>query len=130
MKENNVLQEKTYAFSIRILKLSRYLREKKEYALANQILRSGTSIGANVEEAIGGASLRDFKGKLEIAYKEARETLYWLRLLKDTGILNQRQATSIIADCEEILRILGSIATTIKKNIQENSDTNESIRNS
>ena len=86
MKENNVLQQKTYAFAIRIVKACQYLvSEKKEFVLSKQVLRSGTSIGANTEEAIGGQSEKDFYAKLCIAYKEARETHYWIRLLRDTG---------------------------------------------
>ncbi len=84
MKEN-VIQEKTYKFAIRAVKLYKYLvDEKREFVLSKQLLRSGTSIGANVEEAIGGQSKKDFIAKISIAYKEARETHYWLRILKDT----------------------------------------------
>lgn len=81
MKEDNVAQEKSYAFAMRVVDVCRHLvNEKKEYVLSKQLLRSGTSIGANVEEAIGGQSGRDFFAKLSISYKEARETKYWLRL--------------------------------------------------
>jgi four helix bundle protein len=85
MKEQNVIQQKSYDFAIRIVNLYKYLAtEKKELVLSKQILRSGTSIGANVEEAIGAQSDKDFLNKLSIAYKEARETHYWIRLLRDT----------------------------------------------
>jgi four helix bundle protein len=81
---DNVIQEKSYIFAIRIVRLYKYLiKQQKEFVLAKQILRSGTSIGANIEEAIGGQSKKDFLSKLSIAYKEARETNYWLRILKD-----------------------------------------------
>ncbi len=84
MKEN-VVRDKSYAFAIRIVKLYQHLStKKKEFVLSKQILRCGTSIGANVEEALGGQSRADFVSKMSIAYKEARETCYWLRLLKDT----------------------------------------------
>ncbi len=82
-----------------------------------KILRSGTSIGANVEEAIGGQSERDFISKISIAYKEARETHYWLRLLRDAQILDRQHADSIITDCEELLKLSGSILKTMKQKI-------------
>lgn len=97
------------------MKLYQYLcSKKKEYVLSKQILRSGTSIGANVEEAIGGQSKNDFKAKLSIAYKEARETHYWLRLLRDSDILSMSEVETLITDCEEILKISGSIIKTMK----------------
>jgi four helix bundle protein len=115
MKTENVIQEKSYDFAIRIVKLSRYLAdEKKEYVLSKQVLRSGTSIGANVEEGIGGQSEKDFYAKLNIAYKEARETRYWLRILRDTNYLSGKEAKAILEDCEELLRIIGSIIRTMK----------------
>ena len=82
--------------------------------LSKQILRSGTSIGANVEEAIGGQSKSDFISKLSIAYKEARETSYWLRLLKDTDYLTLKEFESIYPDIEELCRIIGSIQKSTK----------------
>lgn len=116
MKRDNVIQEKSYLFAIRIIRLYKYLvDEKKAFVLAKQMLRSGTSIGANVEEAIGGQSKKDFIAKCSIAYKEARETHYWLRLLRDTDYLNQQQADSLLADVEEILRIIVSILKTAKE---------------
>ena len=118
MKTDNVIQEKSYAFSIRIVKLYRYLTEKKkEYVLSKQVLRSGTSIGANVEEGIGGQSQKDFYAKLNIAYKEARETSYWLRILRDTNYLSSKEATAIIEDCNELLRIITAIINTMKKKL-------------
>lgn len=115
MKSENVVQVKSYAFALRIVKLYRYLcSEKKEYVLSKQILRSGTSIGANVEEAIGGQSSKDFLSKMSIAYKEARETHYWLRLLRDSDILEANHANSAIEDCDELLKLSGSIIRTTK----------------
>ena len=100
---------------MRIVRLCKYLRKvKQEYVLSKQILRSGTSIGANIEEAIGGQSDKDFLNKLSIAYKEARETSYWLRLLHDTDHLDSKEFKSLHKDIEEILKILGSIQKTIK----------------
>ena len=115
MKENLILT-KTYAFALRIIRLYQYLsKEKNEYTLAKQILRSGTSIGANAEEAAGSISKKDFRSKFFISYKEARETRYWLRLLKDSGYIEEKLANSLMADIEEILRILGAILKTVSK---------------
>lgn len=84
-------------------------------ALITQLLRSGTSIGANVQESIGGSSRKDFAYKLELAYKESRETSYWLRLLTESGLLNEQLGSSFISDCEEIQKILSSIIKTTKQ---------------
>ena len=93
MKTNNIIIEKSFQFSLRIVKLFSHLRGKKvERDLCTQLLRSGTSIGANVEEAIGGSSRKDFIYKLEIAYREARETKYWLRLLNESDLLDTKLA--------------------------------------
>ena len=110
MKQENIIQTKSYDFAIKVVNLYRFLsEEKREFVLSKQLLRSGTSIGANVEEGIGGQSAKDFFAKLNIAYKEARETHYWLRLLKDTGYLGADKATDYLNDCDELLRIIGSI---------------------
>ena len=115
MKKYNVIQQKSYAFAVRIVKLSRYLLDvKKEYVLSKQLLRSGTSIGANIEEAIGGQSEKDFFAKLTISYKEARETHYWIRLLADTDYLSKDESRSLLNDADELLRIIGSIQKSIK----------------
>lgn len=116
MKTDNQIQIKSYAFALRIVKLYRYLiEEKKEFVLSKQILRSGTSIGANVEEAIGGQTRADFICKLAIAYKEARETHYWIRILKDTEFISEKQSKSILNDIEDILKIIAKIQITTKK---------------
>lgn len=118
MKTDNPIQTKSYTFALRIVKLYRFLcDEKKEFVLSNQVVRSGTSIGANVEEAIGGQSTKDFVSKMSIAYKEARETHYWLRLLRDSDILDVKHAESVIEDCEELLKLSGSITRTTKQKI-------------
>ena len=115
MKTDNAVLDKSFRFSLRIVKLFTMLKEKKvERDLALQILRSGTSIGANVEEAMGGSSKKDFIYKLEIAYKETRETRYWLRLFQESGLLQEKLAFSFIADCEEIMKILTAILNTTK----------------
>lgn len=116
MKEN-LIQQKSYDFAIKIINLYKYLIEtKKEFVLSKQVLRSGTSIGANVEEAIGGQSRKDFTAKLSIAYKEARETKYWLSLLKEAKYIDDQEFSKIMEPCEEILRIVGKIQKTLKDN--------------
>jgi len=116
MKTENVVRDKSYAFAVRVVKLVQYLvKEKKERVLSKQLLRSGTSVGANVEEAIGGQSGKDFFAKLNIAYKEARESHYWLRLLHDTGYLTESQTQSLLADTEELQKIIGSILKTLRE---------------
>jgi len=113
--KENLIQQKSYNFALRIIKLYIYLtKSKKEYTLSKQVLRCGTSVGANVEEAIGAQSKSDFIAKLSIAYKEARETNYWIRLLKDSSYLNKKEAESIIPDVEEILRIITKIQKSSK----------------
>ena len=115
MKKDNIIQIKSYNFAVRIIKLYKHLsQEKKEFILSKQLLRSGTSIGANVEEAIGGQSRKDFFAKLTIAYKEARESHYWIRLLKDTDFLTEKESSSLLLDIEEILKIIGSIQKTVR----------------
>jgi four helix bundle protein len=115
MKTNNVVLEKSYAFAIKVVKTHLYLSgTKKEYTLSKQFLKSGTSIGANIEEAQGGQSRRDFIAKTQIAYKEARETHFWLRLLKDTQFLDESLSKDLLSDCEELLRIIGTILKSSK----------------
>lgn len=115
--KDNIILEKSFQFSIKIVKLYKFLNEgKREFDLSRQLLRAGTSIGANVEEAVGASSKRDFKYKLDIAYREARETHYWIRLLRETTIIEKESANPLLADCEELLRILGAIQNTLKTN--------------
>jgi len=115
MMKHSIVGAKSYAFAVRMVRLYQYLANKKqEYVLSRQILRSGTAIGANVEEALGGHSRADFLAKLTIAYKEARETCYWLRLLRDTKYLSAKEYNSIAPDAEELCRLLGSIQKTTK----------------
>ncbi len=128
MKEGNVLREKSYAFALRLVGTGRELMEEQHgHVLSKQLLRSSTSIGANVEEAIGGQSTRDFEAKLSIAYKEARETHYWIRLLTDSHYLNHIAAGTLLTDVDELQRILGSILRTLKN--QRQNDNELGIRN-
>ena len=115
MKEN-VLLEKSFAFAVRVVKAYKYLcDEKKEFVLSKQFLRSGTSIGANVEESVGAQSKADFVHKLGIAYKEARETAYWIKPLNTSEYFGDAQAKSLLKDAEELLRIIGKIQITNKE---------------
>ena len=115
MKADNIIQQKTFAFAIRIVNVYKHLKaEKKEFVLSKQLLRSGTSIGANIEESIGGQSNKDFLSKVSIAYKEARETVYWLKLLQATDYLSLQEAESLLSDAEEMCKIIGKIQLTIK----------------
>ena len=113
---DNIIQDKSYLFALRTIKLCIWLKECKHFELSSQLLRSGTSIGANVEEALAGHSKKDFLHKMNIATKEARETRYWLRLLKDSGILSESQADLIINESDELVRILTSIVKTGQEN--------------
>jgi four helix bundle protein len=115
MKEDNPVVKKSYAFAVRIVRLHLHLqRTHREYVLSRQVLRCGTSIGANIEEAIGGQSRADFLSKISIAYKETRETLYWLRLLHDTEFLSDTEFKSIFKDADELVRLIGAIQRTTK----------------
>ena len=115
MKRENVILDKSFKFGLRILKLYIHLKKKKvDGGLCSQILDSGTSIGANVEEAIGGSSRKDFINKLQIAYKEARETRYWLRLFREGEMLEKKLADSFLKDCDEIIAILTAILNSSK----------------
>ena len=118
MDTSNVTYEKAYSFAIRIVNAYKYLiKEQKEYVLSKQLLKCGTSIGANIAEANGAISAADFSAKISIAYKETLETKYWLSLLKDTGYIDLKSFNSIPQDADEIAKILFSIlkTTRIKK---------------
>ncbi len=112
MKTDNVIVDKSKAFALRIIKLYKYLCN--EYILSKQLLRSGTSIGANVKEAIRGQSKADFVSKLNISLKEASETEYWLELLHKSDYLSDEQFDSIDTDCVELLKLLTAIINSSK----------------
>ena len=112
---NNIVESKSFNFAIRIINLYKYLTgEKKEYVLSKQLLRSGTSIGANVAEAEQAQSRRDFISKMNIALKETAETKYWIKLLQATNYLTSKEVSSISADCVELEKILASIVKSSK----------------
>ena len=109
------IRSRTFEFSVQVIELYKFLQfEKKEYVMGKQLLRSGTSIGANVEEATAAQSMKDFIAKMSIALKEARETNYWLRLLKRTGFIKK---DNLINESSEIMNILGAIIRTSRKNL-------------
>ena len=120
MTENNILADKTIDFSIRIIRCYKYLTEEKnEYIISKQLFRSGTSIGANVHEAIQAQSKPDFINKLSISLKEASESSYWITLLQKTEFLDQKLYSSLKNDLDEIIRILISSIKTSKKGIKK-----------
>ena len=110
------IQERTFEFAIRIVKLCQYLDEKPgvKRTLSNQLLRSGTSVGANIEEAQAGQSRADFLSKMSIASKEARETLYWLKLIEKTELISDDRLQNLKQEADEIVRILTSIVKATK----------------
>lgn len=117
MIENNALADKSVSFATRIVRCFQYLQdEKKEFIISKQVLRSGTSIGANIHEAIYGQSTADFISKLSIALKEASETSYWIVVLKNGGYLEESVYTSLKKDVDEIIRMLISSIKTTRKN--------------
>ena len=117
MKEN-FLKDKSYSFALRIVNLYKFLvAEKKEFVLSKQVLRSGTSIGANVIEANRGESKSDFIHKLSIALKESFETEYWLNLLHDSEFITDSQSNSVLIDCQELQKLLTTSIKTAKSNL-------------
>ncbi len=114
MEKKNVIQDKSFDFAVKVIGLYKELVSEKEYVISKQLLRSGTSIGANVEEAIAGYSKKDFASKMSIALKEARETSYWLRLLEKSE-LTKKQVTTQMKDADEIVKILSAIVKTAQQ---------------
>ena len=115
MKESNVVARKSKQFAIRIIRLYQHLaQDKKELILSRHILRSGTSIGANIRESIRAQSTADFLSKMQIALKEAEETEYWLELLTETGYISEKAGSSLLDDCEELIKLIASIVRTMK----------------
>jgi len=116
MKEANLILEMSYRFALEVMSAAKAMRNRKEYDLASQFWRAGTSIGANVEEAQAAQSRADFKSKMAIAAKEARESGYWLRLARDGGILAKEHSESLLQQVESIQKILTSIVKTTSEN--------------
>lgn len=116
-QKNNIVITKSFSFAVRIIKLYQFLlKNYKEYTISKQILRSGTSIGANIEEAHGGVSKADFSNKISIAYKESREVSYWLKLLYATNYINKKMFDSLFNDCDELSRITFTIIKSTRTN--------------
>lgn len=113
--KENIIVGKSYSFALEIIKLYKQLSEQKEYVLSKQILRSGTSIGANIHEAVSSESKKDFIHKMGIALKETRETSYWLNLLKDSSYISSDTFDSLHSDCQSMIKILNSIILTTKQ---------------
>ena len=115
MGKENIVRDKSFRFSVRIINLIKMLnRERKEFVVCNQVLRSGTSIGANVREALNAESVADFTHKFGIAQKECDETCYWLELLRETEYINETEYNSIYNDATELLKIIRSIILSTK----------------
>jgi four helix bundle protein len=119
--KENIIVKKSYAFALSVIQLYKQLIEKREYVLSKQILRSGTSVGANINEAISGESKKDFIHKLGISVKEARETSYWLNLLKDSDYITTDEFNRLNNSCDELIKILNSIILTTKQKYFSNS---------
>ena len=117
--EDNIIAQKSFDFAVRCVNLYKHLcynAINKEFIISKQLLRSGTSIGANIEEAVGGQSTADFLAKLSIAYKEARESKYWIKLLYKTNYISDKEYDSLINDLEDIINIIAKIKLTTEKN--------------
>ena len=122
MKTDNIIVDKSFDFAVRIVNLYKHMKNtKNEYVLSKQILRSGTSVGANINEAICGISKKDFLSKMYIAYKEILETIYWIKLLYKTDYLTEIEYNSILEEANEISKILSSITKTTRIGIIPNS---------
>lgn len=117
---SNIAYEKSFDFAVKIIDLYKYLCEhKKEYIISKQILRSGTSVGANLKEGLYGQSKKDFLTKITIALKEAAETEYWLELLIKTDYINEKMGSALLRDCREIIKILSATVKTTKTNLEK-----------
>ena len=121
---NNIVFDKSKLFAIRVIRLCKLLQERKEYIISKQVVRAGTSIGANISEAQFAISKKDFQAKMYIALKETHETLYWLELLFKTEYITETEYESINKDCLELKKILSSITKTTKEKITTEKQNN------
>ena len=129
MRENLILTKSTQ-FAIRIINLYKFLCDsQKEFILSKQVLRSGTSIGANVAEADCAITKSDFLSKIYVAYKECSETMYWLLLLRETNYIDSRSYNSITKDCKELIRMLSAATKTTEKNIEQEQNAKKKKQN-
>ena len=113
----SVLQEKSENFAVRVVNLYKFLVKKQEFEISKQLKRSGTSVGANITEALFGSSKKDYLAKRYIEFKECNETMYWLRVLHRTDYLNDSEYNSIYGDCRELVKMLASTIKTTKENL-------------
>jgi four helix bundle protein len=120
MAQQSIVKERSYQFSLKILKLYDFLIGNRDFDIAKQVLRSGTSIGANIEEALGAQSDKEFLSKLSTSYKESRETFYWLNLLKDSERINYSELQPLIDDCEILIKMIAKIRITTFKKFRNN----------
>jgi len=116
MKKTNIIKEKSYQFALEVTRLYKTLQVQNEYVLSRQLVKAGTSIGANVEEATTAQSRKDFMAKMSLAFKEARETRYWLRLLKDSKISEKIDFVGTLKKSEELINLLASVMKPDSKN--------------
>lgn len=117
--KDNIVVQKSFNFAVRCVNLYKYLCYKtilKEFVISKQLLRSGTSIGANIEEAMGAQSTADFLSKLSVSYKEARESKYWIKLLHETDYISDEEYNSLMEDIDELINIIAKIKLTTEKN--------------
>ncbi len=125
-KEENIIASKSMAFALRCVKLYKFLCERDgNYIIGKQLLRSGTSIGANVREALRGQSKADFGMKMNISLKEASETEYWLELLRDSEYITKAQAESMLSDCIALIKLLTSIVKTTFERVKNNGEKSQ-----
>jgi four helix bundle protein len=126
--QKSLIRDKSYQFALEIIRIYQEMIAMNEYVLSRQLVKAGTSIGANVEEALAGQSRADFLSKMSIGSKEARETRYWLRLLRDSGFLRAPAVEPLICECDEIVKMLTSIVKTTSSSITGNGKVKVSSR--
>jgi len=119
MDKENIIQSKSYAFALHIVDFYRHLIGKKEYVMSKQLLKSGTSVGDNIAEGVHGQSKDDFIAKLSIAHKEAHETRFWLRLLRDGGYTSEEEVKALLSEVNEIIAILTYILNTARRKVSK-----------
>ncbi len=123
MERDNVVQKKSFDFAVKAIKLSyKIQKQHKEFDLSRQLIRSSSSIGANIEESMGGQSDKDFLHKVSISYKEARESEYWLKLMHEVDLISHNEKDELLNNVKEILRLLGAIKRTMQKKIKTSQD--------
>lgn len=119
--KSNVVRDKSFVFAIEMVQMGRRLRlDHREWVLSKQLIRSGTSIGANIEEAAAAQTKKDFLSKMSIALKEARETHYWIRILRESGLITEEEVRKHLPACQDLIRLLSSITLTTRKNLELN----------